>query len=309
MKASKTYILQLLALLLLPMISSGQQEPQFTQYMYNTISINPAFAGYREFLVINILNRNQWVGIDGAPVTQTFSAHSLIPGTKLGVGLSVINDKLGYEKNTNASLDVSYTINLSKFEEYRLSFGFKAGASRYDIDQSLINDPIAGNDPFFNNVSYKWNPNFGAGLYFRSESAYIGFSVPKLINYVNNTDLEYVDLNRVSYYINGGYLFDKFKNVKIKPTFLLKYTNGAPFSADFTANAFINEQLWLALMYRTNDSFGALANFKIVDGIFIGYAYDFVTSGLNPYTSGSHEVLLNFKFNFPKPKCKCKDLY
>jgi len=208
-----------------------------------------------------------------------------------------------------AYIDVSYTIRLSKFDDYKLSFGIKGGASKYRLDDELLNDPLYTNDPFLDNLSYEWNPNFGVGLYFRTQSSYIGISIPKLISYTNKTELDYVNLDRVSYYVNGGYLFDKNKNLKIKPTFLLKYTNGSPITADITANFFINEKLWLAAMYRTNDSFGGLINIKVIDNIFVGYAYDFIVSDLNPYTSGSHEILMNFQFNFPKPKCKCKDLY
>ncbi|MCW8981889.1 MAG: type IX secretion system membrane protein PorP/SprF [Altibacter sp.] len=291
----------------LPVLGLAQQLPQFSQYMYNTISVNPAYAGSREVLVVNLLNRNQWLGIDGAPVTQTLSAHSSIPGTKLGVGLSVINDKLGYEKTTYLSTAVSYTIDLDPYDEYKLAFGVQGGFRRYTIDDELLMDPNAANDPFLQNLDPSWNPNVGAGLYFRGDSFYVGVSAPKLLSY--GTTSEYADLDKVSYFLNGGYLFDVNPHLKFKPSFLIKYVNGAPISFDFSSMFYINENLWLGGMYRYSDSFGAIVNFRITEGLSIGYAYDYITSNLSVGTSGSHELMLNYEFEFPKPRCKCKDLY
>ena len=307
MKFSKN-IYTIILMLIIPVIGFTQQLPQFTQYMYNTISINPAYAGSREIMVVNVLNRNQWVGVNGAPVTQTISTHTSIPNTKFGVGLSVISDKLGYESTTYAYADVSYTINLNQYEEYKLAFGIKFGASKYDLDNNLMNDPSSSADPFIGLVNFKWSPNIGAGVYFRGESFYLGFSSPKLINYTNSS-IDYVSLDRVNYYFNGGYLFDVNNNLKLKPTFLLKYTDGAPISMDISTLLFINEKLWLGGSYRLFDSFGGIVNFKLFEGLSLGYAYDYVTSDLNSFSSGSHEVMLNYEFVFPKPRCKCKDLY
>jgi len=297
----------LLALLVLPLIAKAQQLPQFSQYMYNTISINPAYAGSREILVVNVLHRNQWLGINGAPVTQTLSAHSSIPGTNFGAGLSVINDKLGYEKTVHLFADLSYKIKLDLYEEYQITFGLKIGTSKYDIDDALFNDPDYLSDPFLNQLDYKWHPNFGAGVYFRGKSFYLGLSSPKLLT--NNNISTYVSLDRVSYFFNGGYLVDINKNFKFKPAFLIKYTEGAPVSFDLSAMFFINEKLWLGGSYRFVDSFGAIANFKITKRLSVGYSYDYITSNLKTYTSGSHEIMINYEFEFPKPRCKCKDLY
>ena len=285
----------------------AQQFPQFTQYMYNTISVNPAYAGSREFMVINLLNRNQWVGVEGAPKTQTLTVHSSVPDTQLGLGLSVINDKIGYENSTYAYADVSYTINLRK--DRWLAFGFKAGASKYDLRDELINDPTYGSDPFLDDVFYRWSPNFGAGVYYRSEYFYFGISAPRLINIKNKTDLEYKSIDRASYYVNGGYLWEISHKLAFKPTFLIKYTNGAPVSVDITSNFYINEKVWLGGFYRLGDGFGALVNFRITDIINIGYSFDYITSDLNPYANGSHEVMLGFDLPFPKPKCNCVDLH
>ena len=150
----------------------SQQTPQFTQYLYNAISINPAYAGSRERMVVNILNRNQWVGIDGAPNTQTLTAHTPLAGSNLGVGLSAINDRLGFESIVSAYADVSYTINLDPYERYRLSFGLKAGAVKYNLDEELLGDPRT------DIIDFSLRPNFGAGIYWRSTNYYFGLSAP-----------------------------------------------------------------------------------------------------------------------------------
>lgn len=285
----------------------AQQAPQFSQYIYNTISINPAYAGSREIMVINLLNRSQWVGVKGAPNTQTLSAHTSLPNTKLGVGVSIINDKLGYERITHAFADLSYTIDFDYFDEYKLAFGLKFGASKYSLDGDLVNDPEYSDDIFLNTVDYKLHPNVGLGFYFRGPSFYLGFSAPKLLAQVAKNEYAYTD--RASYFLNGGYLLDINKHLKFKPSFIIKYTDGAPISFDLTTMFYLNEKVWLGGSYRYRDSFGALANFKVSKGLFIGYAYDYITSNLGDFSSGSHEIMINYEFEFPKPRCKCKDLY
>ena len=300
-------ILLNIALFTVMLTCFGQQQPQFTQYMYNTISINPAYAGSREIMVINMLNRNQWVGVNGAPITQTLSVHSSIPGSMLGIGLSVVNDRLAFEKALDVAADVSYTININ--DKYWVAFGVKMGASKFDLDNDLLNDPLYNDDPFLDNLYYQWKPNFGVGIYFRTDSFYLGFSAPKFLNFVDRNNSEFYDFDRISYYFNGGYLFDVNKHIKFKPTFLVKYTNGAPVSVDISSSVLLREKLWLTGFYRFNEAFGALVNFKVSKAFSVGYSYDYITSDLNPYTSGSHELILNYELNIPRPRCKCKDLY
>lgn len=303
----KHYIVICIVFLILPCVGFGQQYPQFSQYMYNTISFNPAYAGAREVMVINLLNRNQWFGIDGAPVTQTFSANSSIPFTKLGVGISIINDKIGYEKTSNVFADVSYRLDLDTYDEYKITFGIKAGFRKYGIDEELLYDPGTSNDPFLNIIDTKWRPNFGLGVYFRGESFYLGLSAPKLFNYKNVS--EFVSLDRVSYFFDGGYLMQVNPVLQFKPAFLVKFTDGAPPSFDLSALFLINENIWLGASYRISDAVGAMVNLKIVEGLSVGYSYEYITSALGNFTSGSHEMMINYEFNFPKPRCKCKYLY
>lgn len=306
MKALKN-ISVYLVLLAAPLLSHAQQFPQFTQYLYNTIAINPAYAGSREVLVANVLYRNQWTGIEGAPVTETFSTHSSIPGTKLGAGLSIINDELGYEHNINISADISYKLDLDYYDKYKLTFGLKAGFSQYTIDSELLNDPDNNMDPFLNNIDDSWHPNIGVGLYFRGDKFYLGLSSPNLFTYESSS--EYASFDRTSLFLNGGLITDLNPNLKFKPSFLIKYTDGSPISFDLATMFLLNDNLWLGVNYRFEDSFGALVNVKIMDGISVGYAYEYITSNLGAYSSGSHEIILNFEFLFPRPRCICENLY
>lgn len=277
-------------------IALAQQLPQFTQYMYNTISINPAYAGSRETLSIVGLHRSQWTGIENGPTTQTISIHSPLRNEKVGLGFSFINDRLGYENFTYLYADFSYTINLN--QELKLAFGLKAGFTNYFLDQELLNDPSIIEDPFFNDVSNRWSPNIGAGAYLHTNKWYIGLSTPRILNTDHNDNVDYVATDRVSYYLTGGMVFDLSDNTKLKPAFLVKATNGAPLSYDLTANFLFYEKFWLGAAYRFNESAGALgaiADWQISQQWRIGYAYEHPISDIRPYSSGTHEVLLMFE--------------
>ncbi|MBE9490181.1 MAG: type IX secretion system membrane protein PorP/SprF [Bacteroidetes bacterium] len=298
----KTFIkFNIIAFILLSCSSvQGQQLPQFTQYMYNTVSINPAYAGSRETLSIVALHRTQWVGINGGPTTQTLSIHAPTRNEKVGIGMSFINDKLGYENFSYLYGDFSYTIQTSA--NTKLAFGLKGGLTHYFLDEALLNDPSIVNDPFFNDVSNRWSPNIGAGVYWHSNKWYVSLSMPRILNTDYNKGkqgtLDYTALERVSYYLTGGYVFDISETTKFKPSFLVKATNGAPLSYDLTANFLFNEKLWLGAAYRVNESagaFGGLVDFQVSKQLRLGYAYEHPISDIRPYSNGTHEVLLMFE--------------
>jgi type IX secretion system PorP/SprF family membrane protein len=285
--------------------SNAQQLPQFTQYMYNTIAINPAYAGSRDALSIVGLNRNQWAGFDGGPQTQTLSVHSPLRNEQIGLGLSLINDKSGYENFTYVYADFSYTIKAS--DEVDLSFGLKAGMTYYKLAEELYNATEVNQDPYFNEKLNRWNSNFGAGVLFHSNKWYLGLSIPKLINHDLNNDTEYAALERVHYYAIGGYVFNLNDNLKLKPSFMFKHTKGAPISTDLTANFLFHEKFWLGGSYRFNGdqkAVGALVDFQVTDQFRVGYTYEIPTGEIRPYTSGSHEILLMYEFKFLKRKQK-----
>jgi type IX secretion system PorP/SprF family membrane protein len=298
MKLSK--ILSIAILLLSVSTVFAQQLPQFTQYMFNTISINPAYAGSRETFSAVGLHRSQWVGLEGGPETQTLSLHTPLRNEKIGIGLSFINDKLGYENFSYIYGDFSYTIQTGI--KSKLAFGIKGGFTHYNLDEELLNDPSVVNDPFFNDVSNRWSPNVGAGLYWHSQRWYVGLSAPRILNTDynkgRNGSVDYVALERISYYFTGGYVFDLSETTKLKPSVLLKATNGAPLSFDISANFLFNDTFWIGAGYRVNQSaaaIGGIADFQISKQMRIGYAYEYPISDIRPYTSGTHEVLLMFE--------------
>jgi type IX secretion system PorP/SprF family membrane protein len=275
-------------------IGVAQQLPQFTQYMYNTISINPAYAGSRETLSVVGLHRSQWVGLEGGPTTQTLSIHTPLRNEKIGLGLSIINDELGYENLSYIYGDFSYTIQTS--EKAKLAFGLKAGFTSYSLDPEYRQSQI--DDPTIRGIEDRWSPNIGAGVYWNTNRWYLGLSAPRILTTNNNREEGYQALERISYYFTGGYVFDLGESTKFKPAMLLKATNGAPLSFDITANFLFNEVFWIGGSYRINErasAIGGIADFQISKQFRIGYAYEYPLSDLRPYTSGTHEVLIMFE--------------
>ncbi|WP_420602498.1 type IX secretion system membrane protein PorP/SprF [Flagellimonas sp.] len=278
----------LLFLVLVGTTTMAQQLPQFTQYMFNTISVNPAYAGSRESINMTALHRNQWAGLDGNPTTSTFSFHAPLNNERVGLGISYITDQLGFENTNYVYGDFSYTIPVTA--EAKLSFGLKAGFTNYKLQNPDLNDP------FFNANFNSWKPNFGAGVYLSTNRWYAGISTPRILN----TDLnegEFEALERNSYYAIGGLVLDLSLDIKFRPAFITKFTNGAPSTYDITSSFLFYEKVWLGGSYRFNDAsnFGAFLDYQVSNNIRIGYAYDLPTSTIRPYTGGTHEVILVFE--------------
>ena len=271
----------------------AQQDAQFTQYMYNTININPAYAGSRGVMSIFGLHRTQWVGLDGAPTTNAFSLNSPIGNSNLGIGLSFVNDKIGPTNDNTISADVSYTIPMS--EDYKLSFGIKASGNIFNLDTDKLT-PAQANDPNLNNFNNKFSPNFGAGIYLHSDKLYLGLSVPNFLQDSKYSDNDVaVFQERMNFYFIGGYVFDLSPSIKFKPAVLTKLVTGAPLQVDASVNFLFFDKLMLGGAYRWDAAVSALAGFQITDGLFIGYSYDMETTNLRRYNSGSHEVFLRFE--------------
>lgn len=273
--------------------SVAQQEAQYTQYMYNTINFNPAYAGSRGALSIFGLHRTQWVGLDGAPTTNTFSIHSPIRNSNLGFGLSFINDKIGPTSENQISADISYSLNISN--EWLMSFGIKGTANLFNLDVSKLN-PETPLDPSLQDLNNYFTPNLGAGIYVHSDKAYFGFSIPNFFETTRYADqTQSVSKQRMNYYIMGGYVFDINPNLKFKPAFLSKIAEGAPLQFDLSGNFLFYEKFVLGGAWRWNAAWSAMAGYQITDGLFIGYAFDQETTNLARFNSGSHEVFLRFE--------------
>lgn len=287
------------ALMLTGFAGFAQQDAQYTQYMYNTININPAYAGSRGVMNIFGLHRTQWVGLEGAPVTNAVSLNSPINNSNLGIGVSFVNDRIGPTDENTISADISYTVQTS--ETYKLSFGVKGTANLFNLDVNKLNPADAG-DPQLQNFNNNFTPNVGAGVYFHSDKLYLGVSVPNFFEttrYEDNSISVYKE--KMNFYFIGGYVFDVSPTIKFKPAFLVKTIEGAPLQLDVSGNVLFNDKFTVGLAWRWDAAVSVMAGFQATDGIFIGYGYDLETTKLSNYNSGSHEVFLRFelfnKFN------------
>ncbi len=284
-------ILGTLAILSINFIYS-QQDPQYTQYMYNMHIVNPAYAGSEGTLNIGLLHRTQWVGLDGAPKTTVAAINAPIK-KNIGLGLSVFADKIGPVKEQNAFVDVSYTIQTSDYGN--LAFGLKGGFSFLDAQLSTLDlgDDIP--DDVFNNDINDSYANFGAGAFYYTDHFYAGLSMPNMLNqfHLNRKGGVISSASeKMHYYLTSGYVFEMNDNLKLKPSVLLKGVEGAPLSIDLAGNVLINNKFELGVSWRIDDSLNALMNVEVANGFRIGYAYDYTLLNLGDFNSGSHEIIL-----------------
>lgn len=281
-------------LLAITLSGNAQQEPQYTQYMYNTLTINPAYTGSTGSLEAVLLHRSQWVGIDGAPETQAFTIHTPMANEKVGLGISAIKDKIGPSDELYLDANFSYTLGLGY--DKKLAFGLKAGMRMLNVDwtKGRYYDPL---DVLLNNnINNEIKPSLGAGAFYYTDKWYVGFSIPNFIqgNYYDDIQ-ESVNYSRLHYYLIGGYVFDLSDNIKFKPAVMAKAVSGAPITADVSANFLIQEKFTVGASYRYDDAVSALTGFQITNNFFIGYSYDYSITDLNKYNDGSHEIIIRFQ--------------
>ncbi len=283
--------------------ANAQQDPHYTQYMYNMNVMNPAYAGSRESLSGGMLYRRQWVDIEGAPKTATLSVHSPV-GKNVGLGISAVSDKIGPVEENNVYADFSYTLNLGG--EHRLALGLKTGITFHKI--GLFSEIGNGFVPHLDDIAFAENTNatyfnIGSGLFYYTQKYYMAFSVPALLKKtyldVTRNGQEYNFGNDVQhYFLTGGYVFEVSENTKFKPSFMLKTAFNAPISLDVSANMLFFNKFEIGATYRLDDSFGGMVNYMILPGLRIGYAYDHIISDLKVTTPASHEFMLLFDLNF-----------
>ena len=292
-----------ITILLLVMVSieaiTAQQEAQYTQYMYNTMAINPAYAGSRGTLSVGILHRSQWMGLDGAPNTQTLNVHSPVYN-RVGLGLSIVNDEIGNGTSQNTYFDAAFSYTIPTSDTGKLSLGLKAGGHLLNLDFSkLINYGVETNLP---NIDQKFSPNFGAGVYYHTDQFYAGLSVPNFLeteHFDNSGESNsYLAKDRMNFYLISGYVFDLNYNLKFRPSILFKAVSGAPLQADLSASFLFNDKFTLGAAYRLDAAISALFGFQISDKFMLGLAYDMETSSLGntQFNDGSFEVFLRYDF-------------
>ncbi|MBB1138179.1 type IX secretion system membrane protein PorP/SprF [Myroides sp. WP-1] len=289
----KAFILASLSLMSIVQ-AHAQQDPQYTQYMYNPATINPAYSGSVDHLQFFGLYRTQWVGLEGAPKTAYLSAVTPLTDNGVGMGIHFKNDHLGVMDENSLSIDFAYTVALNY--SYKLAFGLKGTGSLLDVDYNKLHI-YDGTDPISeDNIKNKFAGNVGAGAYLYSDKAYVGISVPMILssNIYNDNDYK-VMKEKAHVYLMGGYVFDLNHNIQFKPAALVKVMTGSPLQVDVTANFLFHEKFTVGAAYRWDASISGLAGFQVSEGLFIGYTYDADTSKLANYHSGSHEIFMKFE--------------
>ncbi|MAU70704.1 MAG: hypothetical protein CML04_01290 [Pseudozobellia sp.] len=281
-------------LLLLSYQLKAQQDPQFTQYMYNTITVNPAYAGSRGHLSILGMHRSQWVGINGAPTSQVLAVDGPV-GNRVGLGVVATYDELGPTNELFLDTNFAYTIPVGENNE-KLSFGLKGGGRIFNVDfsQGRIQNPDAS---FQSNIENRFFPTIGAGVYYHTDRSYWGLAVPNFFSqdhYDGST--QELATERLHYFLMGGLIRDLNADIKFKPALFVKWVPGAPLIADVSANFLIRETFTAGVAYRWGDSVSGLFGVQISPALSVGYAYDQTTTDLRNYSSGTHEVFIRFEF-------------
>ncbi|MBK9420690.1 MAG: type IX secretion system membrane protein PorP/SprF [Flavobacteriales bacterium] len=283
---------------LAPQQAAAQQDPQFSQYMFNLLALNPAYAGSAERLSVKALSRHQWVGLEGAPTTQTLTAHAPVFKQALGLGGTLMRDEHGPVTQYGFIVDVAYRMFLGK--DQKLAFGLKGGMNLFQGDFASLHQFEANDQVFQQNVTSKTDPQFGFGVMYYGDRFYLGISSPKLLRtqFFETDSLQFVSEpgQRMHLYLSGGYVFNLSTYTKLKPTFMVKAVEGAPVSIDLGANFLLYEKLWLGAFYRYTDAVGALVQYNITDAFTVGYSYDYPLSALHNYSGGSHEFMLGYEF-------------
>jgi len=271
----------------------AQQDPEFTQYMYNTMSVNPAYAGSKKHTVFNILARSQWSGLNGAPETQTLSYDTSLKYSGVGLGINIINDRIGPAQETYIDANISYSLQVS--DDSFLALGLKLGGKLFNVDwnKGIYKDP---DRVFDTNINSEFSPTLGFGAFYYDDNFYVGASVPNVLKTSNyNAIDENVRPEETHLFLIAGYVFDMNRDLKFKPALLFKDVSNGPASLDVSANFLYQEKFRGGVSYRWNDAISALLGFQASDSLHIGYAYDLTTSDLGVYNTGTHEVMLRYE--------------
>lgn len=275
----------------------AQQEVMVSQYMFNGLFINPAYAGSHKYLSASLLHRNQWVDFDGAPKTLLVSIDGPIASEKMGLGFIVAHDQIGVTSQTDINANYSYHLKLGNG---KLSFGLKGGVSNFSYKTEELKVWDENDEILMEDQQNSFVPKFGTGVYYYSERWYAGVSIPTLLAYEDENDFN-MNINQSSslrkhFLINGGYVFDINDKLKLKPSTLLKYVKEAPLEVDINLSFFYDETIWLGISYRTNDAIIGIIEYQANKRFRIGYSYDFTTSEIGNYSTGSHEIMIGYDF-------------
>lgn len=285
--------------------ANAQQDPMVSQYMFNGLYLNPAYAGSHDYWSSTLTFRNQWVGLDGAPETAIAAVDGPIAAKNMGLGLILLHDKIGVTRQNTAILNYAYQLKLD--ENAKLALGINAGFSQFSA--KLTDLTVWDQDQVFeNDITSKVLPRLGVGAYYFGKRHYVGFSIPTLFAYQKDLDFNF-DLSRASflrrhYLLTAGYVFDVAKDLKLKPSVLFKYVENAPLEADINLSAVYQDKFWLGASFRTYDAVAVILEYQTNSFFRVGYAYDITVSKLRKYSNGSHEIMIGIDFGKELVKVK-----
>lgn len=291
------FLFGFLAILFAAKIAVAQQDPMYVQYIDNLLIVNPGYAGSKPYGKLLLVSRNQWVSLPGAPVTNSFSYNTPLGNKNIGVGFSIMNDKIGPLQQTGVYLDYSYILRVS--DNFKMGMGLKGGVSFYRAALTEL-DPIDP-DPIFSKDIYKnFLPNLGVGMYLYSDKTYFGISIPKFIeNTITRDDYEtgYVQKQKIHLYYVMGRQFELAEDFDLKASSMIKLVRNAPVSVDITAMAGFRERFWVGGMFRFKSAFGAISQFQITEKMVIGYSYELPIEKINNFSNGTHEITFGYNFS------------
>jgi type IX secretion system PorP/SprF family membrane protein len=296
--------LMFVCLLLACIQAKGQQDAMYTQYMFNMMGVNPAYAGSRGILSATAMYRRQWVGVEGAPETSAISFDMATRDNKIGIGIQAFNDRIGITRNSGFYATYAYRI---RFEEKgSLAIGLQGGISNYKADLTKVDLIDDGDVAFSQNINVIL-PTFGAGVYYNTDRFYAGFSIPNLVkSYLRKDQIYYtadvIAKKYMHFFFIAGYVFDLDEDFKLKPSTLVKMVRGAPVQVDINTNLWIKDVVGVGASYRTGDAVSGLLELQITNQLRLGYAYDQTISRLVKYNQGTHEIMLRFEFGWEKGK-------
>ena len=286
--------------------SIAQTEPMYSQYMFNMLGVNPAYAGNREASSFNFFQRSQWIGLQGAPQTTSFSFDQSILNKRAGWGIQFYDDKIGVEKADGINIMGSTKIQVS--ENGILSGGLSFGLMNYRIDLMNVTGRFTPNDPAFYSNLNKWTPSLGIGIYYNTDNFYAGVSIPNILkSRLTAFDLIRSGLQKVNQkhiFLTTGFVIPINEDLKLKPSTMIKMVEGAPIEADFNTNVWLRDIIGLGVSYRTGDAVIGMAEIQVNQNLRFGYAYDMTISPLKFYNNGSHEIMIRYEIGNFKNKIK-----
>lgn len=297
-------IATMIGILMLAAVGKAQQELQVSQYMFNGLFLNPAYAGSHDYWGATALHRSQWVSFPGAPRSNMLAVDGPIKGKNMGLGFQFINDATGLLATNEIAANYSYYIKLND-KDHRLAFGVRAGIRNETFNANGLEN-VDLSDPLYQGNQSFWIPRVNIGAYYYTPKAYIGLSSHNMLSVDERRNLNSDAGLRRHYFLNAGYVFNVTKSgfVKFKPSFLVKYQAAAPIQADINAHFLFNDRFWLGVSWRTNSAFVMMAEFQITQQLRVGYAFDATTNAIRTYQSGSHEIMVGFDFTQKLVKIK-----